>query len=69
MRGKVARRSTPRRHPTLALPWHPMRTSVRWLNDYLDRPVTPDEAADAFTRVGFPVEHRESTDDGDVAIA
>ena len=22
-----------------------MRTSVRWLNDYLDRPVTPDEAA------------------------
>ncbi|MFZ9689334.1 MAG: phenylalanine--tRNA ligase beta subunit-related protein, partial [Phycisphaerales bacterium] len=45
-----------------------MRTSVRWLNDYLDRPVTPDEAADAFTRVGFPVEHRESTDDGDVVL-
>jgi len=68
MRGKVARRSRPRRGPTLALPWHPMRTSVRWLNDYLDRPVTPDEAADAFTRVGFPVEHRESTDDGDVVL-
>ena len=45
-----------------------MRTSVRWLNDYLDRPVTPDEAAEAFTRVGFPVEHRESTDDGDVVL-
>ena len=28
-----------------------MRTSVRWLNDYLDRPVTPDEAAEAYARV------------------
>jgi len=68
MHGKVTRRASPRRHPTLALPWHPMRTSVRWLNDYLDRPVTPDEAALALTRVGFPVAHRESTDDGDVVL-
>ncbi len=47
---------------------HAMRTSVRWLNDYLDRPVTADEAAEALTRVGFPVEHRESTDDGDTVL-
>lgn len=45
-----------------------MRTSVRWLNDYLDRPVDADEAADAFTRIGFPVEHREPTADGDVVL-
>jgi phenylalanyl-tRNA synthetase beta chain len=36
-----------------------MKISIAWLNEYLDRPVTADEAADALSRVGFPVEHRE----------
>ena len=36
-----------------------MKTSLNWLNRYLDAPVTADEAAQLLTRVGFPVEHRE----------
>ena len=35
-----------------------MNASLAWLNRHLDRPVTADEAAEALTRVGFPVEDR-----------
>ncbi|MEM6757374.1 MAG: phenylalanine--tRNA ligase beta subunit-related protein, partial [Planctomycetota bacterium] len=41
-----------------------MKASLAWLNDYLDRPVTADAAADALTRLGFPVEDREEIDLG-----
>ncbi|BAM04256.1 phenylalanine--tRNA ligase subunit beta [Phycisphaera mikurensis] len=41
-----------------------MNASLAWLNRHLDRPVTADEAAEALTRVGFPVEGRwEAGDD------
>ena len=35
-----------------------MNASLAWLNRHLDRPATADEAAEALTRVGFPVEDR-----------
>ena len=43
-----------------------MKTSVKWLNDYLDPPADPDEQADALTACGFPFEGRELLPDGDV---
>ncbi|MDA1007521.1 MAG: phenylalanine--tRNA ligase subunit beta [Planctomycetota bacterium] len=46
----------------------PMRTSLRWLNDLLDRPIELDEAVDRLTHAGFPVEHWESTPDGDTVM-
>ncbi|MDX9911694.1 MAG: phenylalanine--tRNA ligase subunit beta [Phycisphaerales bacterium] len=36
-----------------------MNTSLNWLNRYLDRPVTVDEAEHALTHAGFPLESRE----------
>ena len=35
-----------------------MKTSLRWLNDYLDRPATPDEVEQLMTAQGMPVETR-----------
>lgn len=35
---------------------HPMKTSVRWMNDYLDLPASAQEQADFLTRAGFPLE-------------
>lgn len=40
-----------------------MNTSLRWLNDYLDRPIDADEADRVLTIAGFPVEGTE--DHGD----
>ncbi len=42
-----------------------MYTSVKWINDYLDRPASADEQAELLTAVGFPLEGREDVD-GDV---
>ncbi|MHC5002952.1 MAG: phenylalanine--tRNA ligase subunit beta [Planctomycetota bacterium] len=39
-----------------------MYTSARWLNDYLDPPLTPEEQADLLTRAGFPLEATETVD-------
>ncbi|MCE9620218.1 MAG: phenylalanine--tRNA ligase subunit beta [Planctomycetes bacterium] len=41
-----------------------MRTSVRWINDYLDRPATAEEQADALTAVGLNFDGRETLPDG-----
>ncbi|MCH2144218.1 MAG: phenylalanine--tRNA ligase subunit beta [Phycisphaerales bacterium] len=43
-----------------------MKSSVKWLNDYLDPPADPEQQADALTACGFPFEGRESLPDGDV---
>jgi phenylalanyl-tRNA synthetase beta chain len=43
-----------------------MKTSVKWLNDYLDPPADPQEQADALTACGFPFEGREQLPGGDV---
>lgn len=37
-----------------------MRTSLAWLNDYLDRPLEAEEAERALTAVGFPLDGREA---------
>lgn len=37
-----------------------MRTSLRWLNDYLDRPIDAEEAERCFTDLGFPIDAREA---------
>lgn len=36
-----------------------MKASLAWLNSYLDRPVSRDEAQERLSAVGFPVEHTE----------
>lgn len=36
-----------------------MKTSLKWLNTYLDRPIDADEAEDLLTDAGFPIEGRE----------
>jgi phenylalanyl-tRNA synthetase beta chain len=36
-----------------------MKTSVAWLNTYLDPPASADEQAELLTRAGFPLEERE----------
>lgn len=43
-----------------------MLASCRWINDYLDRPVPPDEQGDRLTMAGFPIEDRREFvhDDG-----
>lgn len=46
----------------------PMHISVAWLNAYLDRPVTPDEAETILTGAGFPIESRTDRTDGDVML-
>src|SRR5262245_42452397 len=46
----------------------PMKTSVRWMNDYLDPPATAHEQAELLTRAGFPLESSEPVNgvkDGD----
>lgn len=45
-----------------------MHISVAWLNSYLDRPVTADEAEGALTHAGFPIESRTERADGDVML-
>ena len=42
-----------------------MHISVAWLNSYLDRPVTSDEAERALTQAGFPIETRVERAGGD----
>jgi len=44
-----------------------MRTSVAWVNDYLDRVADAEEQATVLTRVGLAFDGREPLDDGDVA--
>ncbi|MEM6334501.1 MAG: phenylalanine--tRNA ligase subunit beta, partial [Planctomycetota bacterium] len=39
-----------------------MKASLRWVNDYLAEPVAADAAAEALTRLGFPVEDREDVE-------
>ncbi|HMN96950.1 MAG TPA: phenylalanine--tRNA ligase subunit beta [Phycisphaerales bacterium] len=39
-----------------------MRTSVNWINDYLDRPADADEQAELLTRAGLPFDGREALD-------
>ncbi len=45
-----------------------MDASTAWINEYLDRPATVDEIAEALTMAGFPIEGREPLDDGDTKI-
>ncbi len=45
-----------------------MKASVAWINDYLDRPASADEMADALTGCGLPVESRDSAPDGDTIL-
>lgn len=40
-----------------------MKTSLDWLNSYLDRPATLEEAANGFTALGFPTEHWDAVPD------
>jgi phenylalanyl-tRNA synthetase beta chain len=42
-----------------------MRTSVTWLNDYLDPPASADEQAELLTRAGLPFDGREA-EEGEV---
>jgi len=44
-----------------------MRTSVKWMNDYLSSPASAQEQADVFTSVGFPCESSELLPSGDTA--
>ncbi len=44
-----------------------MRTSARWINDYLEPSATPQEQADTLTDLGLPLDGREELPDGDVA--
>ncbi len=43
-----------------------MRTSVTWVNDYLDRPATEQEQADLLTAAGLNFDGRETADNGEV---
>jgi len=53
-------------HATSDRPWRypidPMRTSVNWINDYLDPPATAEEQADLLTRAGFPFDGAEEVE-------
>ncbi|MCA9290550.1 MAG: phenylalanine--tRNA ligase subunit beta [Phycisphaerales bacterium] len=42
-----------------------MQTSVKWINDYLDRPADADEQAELLTRAGFPIESSEPVEGDD----
>ncbi|MBX3356126.1 MAG: phenylalanine--tRNA ligase subunit beta [Phycisphaeraceae bacterium] len=44
-----------------------MRTSVAWINDYLEPNADADEQASVLTRVGLAFDGREPLDDGDTA--
>ena len=46
-----------------------MKISLAWLNQYLDKPVTADEAERLLTNQGMPIESRtEVPGTGDVMI-
>ena len=45
-----------------------MKISLAWLNEYLDKPVTADEAEKLFTAQGMPVESRKEVGNGDVML-
>jgi len=42
-----------------------MRTSVTWLNDYLDPPATAEEQAEVLTNAGFPLDGRDVAENGE----
>jgi phenylalanyl-tRNA synthetase beta chain len=42
-----------------------MRTSVTWLNDYLDPPATAEEQAELLTNAGFPLDGKGVADNGE----
>lgn len=42
-----------------------MRTSVTWLNDYLSPPATADEQAELLTNAGFPLDGKETAENGE----
>jgi phenylalanyl-tRNA synthetase beta chain len=51
-----------------AVPFRPMKISVRWLNFYLSgAPVTPEEAERVLTFAGFPIESAERIESGPAA--
>ncbi|MBL9141730.1 MAG: phenylalanine--tRNA ligase subunit beta, partial [Phycisphaerae bacterium] len=43
-----------------------MRTSVTWVNDYLDRPASADEQAELLTSAGLNFDGRDTADNGEV---
>jgi phenylalanyl-tRNA synthetase beta chain len=43
-----------------------MRTSVTWVNDYLDRPASAEEQADLLTAAGLNFDGRDTADNGEV---
>ncbi|MEX0776771.1 MAG: phenylalanine--tRNA ligase subunit beta [Phycisphaeraceae bacterium] len=45
-----------------------MKISLAWLNTYLEKPVTADQAEDLLTGVGFPIESRQATAGGDMVL-
>lgn len=45
-----------------------MKTSLDWLNSYLDRPADADEVEQLLTDQGLPIESRETTQGGDVVL-
>jgi phenylalanyl-tRNA synthetase beta chain len=45
-----------------------MKTSLEWLNSYLDKPVAADEFEQLLTALGLPVENREERPDGDTVL-
>ncbi|MDZ4752952.1 MAG: phenylalanine--tRNA ligase subunit beta [Phycisphaerae bacterium] len=42
-----------------------MRTSVTWLNDYLDPPATADEQGELLTNAGFPIDGKDVASNGE----
>ncbi len=42
-----------------------MRTSVTWLNDYLDPPATAEEQAEVLTNAGFPLDGKDTAENGE----
>ncbi len=45
--------------PVGLLPSDPMKTSLAWLNSYLDKPITADQAEPLLTGVGFPFDGQD----------
>ncbi|MEM0982441.1 MAG: phenylalanine--tRNA ligase subunit beta [Planctomycetota bacterium] len=45
-----------------------MDISLAWLNQYLSKPVTAEEADELLTQAGFPIEGTTPLDDGDVLL-